>query len=353
MYFKETYFYNFRNIQPERHEWSVGLNLITGPNGAGKTNFLEGLNLISGWGPLEKNTRMSDLICWNSIGKGNGASLSGKVSGEADAEILAAVTTRCSLKFDGKSSNAFAVRSHMPVLSWLSSHISLLKGGASNRRALLDKVGALVSPSYAVRLHDYRYVLRQKSALLRKSRDAAFVEKPMLRIGAWLWTAREEILRMLAESLDEFGELLPSPVSLVFKRGGAGIDENPSADFKKAVLLNGDRERAAKIPLVGPQRDDVGIFCGAREAAVALSRGQSKRMASAVILASALVVERVLGKKPVLVFDEMTSELDSDGRLSTIRALERTGCQIFATATDPIFSDLIEPHDIRDGRFVQ
>ncbi|MDR3353779.1 MAG: DNA replication and repair protein RecF [Synergistaceae bacterium] len=353
MYFKETYFYNFRNIQPERREWPVGLNLITGPNGAGKTNFLEGLNLISGWGPLEKSTVISDIIRWNGMDRGDRASLWGRVSGEEDSEIFASVTVRCSLKFDGKSSAASAVRSRIPVLSWLSGSISLIKGGASHRRALLDRVGALISPSYAGRLHDYRYFLRQKTALLRKSRDAAIMERSMLRVGAWLWTAREEILRMIAESIDEFEELLPRPVSLTFKRGGAGMDEKPLDDFKKSLSFSRDREKAAKIPLVGPQRDDIGIFCGPKEASVMLSRGQSSRVASALILASALVVERVLGRKPVLVFDEMASELDADGKLSTIEALGKTGCQIFAAATDPIFSDGVKLHNLRDGRFVR
>ena len=123
-------------------------------------------------------------------------------------------------------------------------------------------------------------------------------------------------------------------------------------DFKRALSSGRDRERAAKISLVGPQRDDIGIFCEPREAAVTLSRGQGSRVASALILASALVVERVLGRKPVLVFDEMASELDGAGKLSTIGALGKTGCQIFAAATDPIFSDGVRLHNIRDGKFI-
>jgi DNA replication and repair protein RecF len=352
MRFSATYFHNFRNIQHERREWPQGFNLITGPNGAGKTNFLEGLNLISGWGPLERNTRIASLVRWKDDGREERASLWGRVSGEEDADIFASLSVRCSLKIGEGGTDATTMRGRIPVLSWLSGHASILRGGASNRRALLDRVGALVSPSYAARLHDYRYALRQKTALLRKSYNPAIADRVMIPLGSWLWAAREEITRMIGNALREFADLTPRPVDLSFARGGGGLEDNPATDFRRGLVLNRDRERASRIPLVGPQRDDVRISCGSRDAAVALSRGQSRRTASALILASALVVERRLGRKPILVFDELASELDSEGRSSTIDALMRTGCQIFAASTDPIPAAGVELHRMISGKFL-
>ena len=57
MHIKRTLFRGFRNIEPQGINWSPGLNLIVGSNGSGKTNLIEGLNLIAGWGPLEKGTQ--------------------------------------------------------------------------------------------------------------------------------------------------------------------------------------------------------------------------------------------------------------------------------------------------------
>ena len=357
MHFTCTYFHNFRNLSPERREWSPGFNLITGPNGAGKTNFLEGLGLVSGWGPLERGTRMSALIRWRGEGREDRASLWGGVDGEEPAEVFASLSARCSLRFCDRPTGASVMRSRVPVLSFLSGHISLLRGGASHRRQLLDRVGALISPSYAKRLHDYRHALRQKAALLRRGCDPGVANRVLVPIGSWLWTAREEIVGLISSRLNDFDRLLPrgSNLSLAFERGGAcGVDEVRTAaeDFRISLDAAGVRERAAKTPLVGPQRDELRIRSGVREAATAMSRGQSSRTASAISLAAAAVVERSLGRKPVLVFDEIAAELDAGGREAILGSLLATGCQIFAATTEIYDLDGITVHRIEDGRFL-
>ncbi len=360
MLFRSTYFHHFRNIGPQRCTWSPGFNLIVGPNGAGKTNYIEGLNLISGWGPLERGEKISTLVKWLPDGREERASLWAKVfgefgepgeSGEGETEIFASITARCTLKWDGRSIGATQMRSRLPVLSFLSGHLSLLKGGASYRRQLLDRVGALISPSYALRLHDYRKALRQKAILLRRCCDPRIADRVMLPLGSWLWAAREQIARLIRENLNEFSGLQTSPLDLRFVRGGGGSAENPSEDFKISMASKRERERAARVPLVGPQRDDVELFCDGREAAVALSQGQSRRSAASLLLASALVVERSLGRKPILIFDEVTAELDEDGREAIFAALLKTGCQIFATTTEGFSREGIDVYRMKDGLF--
>jgi recombinational DNA repair ATPase RecF len=72
------------------------------------------------------------------------------------------------------------------------------------------------------------------------------------------------------------------------------------------------------------------------EACRFLSRGQSRRAAAALILASALAVERAARRRPVLIFDEVTSELDAAGRVSLLDALVKTECQVFAATADEV-----------------
>ena len=361
MLFRSTYFHHFRNIGPQRRTWSPGFNLIVGPNGAGKTNFIEGLNLISGWGPLERGEKISTLVKWTPDGREERASLWAKVSGgdeeggneAGEVEIFASISIRCTLKWEDRAIGATQMRNRLPVLSFLSGHLSLLKGGASYRRQLLDRVGALISPSYALRLHDYRKALRQKAIMLRRCCDPKIADKVLLPLGAWLWAAREEISRMVAGNLNEFSDLQTTPLDLRFVRGGGGICESPSEDFKLSMVSKRDRERAARVPLVGPQRDDVELLCEGREAAIALSQGQSRRAAAALLLASALVVERNLGRKPILIFDEVTAELDEEGREAIFAALLKTGCQIFAATTEGFGHTGVEVYRMREGRFME
>ncbi|MDR1514893.1 MAG: AAA family ATPase, partial [Synergistaceae bacterium] len=253
MYFSDTYFHNFRNLRQGRVTWSRGFNLITGPNGAGKTNFIEGLNLISGWGPLERTTKISSVPSWKGkeCGHGQGqekASLWARAFGEENIDIFASISIKCSLKCDDKVLGASAMRAKIPVMTFLSDGMSLVRGGASSRRALLDRVGAIISPSYALRLNNYRKILRQKTVLLRGSRDVSAADRVLLPLGVWLWTAREEILRLMASALDKCGNLLSCPMELVFARGGGGQEQEPFEDFKSSLITKRNRERELRTP---------------------------------------------------------------------------------------------------------
>jgi Recombinational DNA repair ATPase (RecF pathway) len=353
MYFRATYFHNFRNLHFGRRNWAPGFNLIAGPNGAGKTNFIEGLSLISGWGPLERMTKIPSLLRWDVDG-GRRASLWGGVGGEEETEVLAGITTRCSLRCGDKAVSAGTMRSTLPVLPFTADQISLIRGGASCRRQFLDKVCALVVPPYALRLYDYKKALRQKSALLRRGCEATIADRVLVPLGAWIWGIRGEVVGLVSAALHAYRELLPAPLALSFLRGGAPCrkpEPDAEGEMRRAILENRERERFAKRPLVGPQRDDVHISCEGRPAAVALSRGQSRRAASSVILAAAAVVERSLRRRPVLLFDELTSELDADGRRFTADALLRTGYQVFATTTEPLEYRGVTVHEMRAGAF--
>jgi DNA replication and repair protein RecF len=350
MYFSDTYFHNFRNLRQGRVSWSSGFNLITGPNGAGKTNFIEGLNLISGWGPLERTTKISLVPSW-SKGCESRASLWARAVGEENIDIFASISVKCSLKCAERAIGASAMRAKIPVLTFLSDGMSLVRGSASARRALLDRIGAIISPSYAMRLNDYRKALRQKTVLLRKGRETITADRVLVQLGAWLWSAREEIIRLLSSALDDCKDLLACPMELLFARGGGGEAPGPSDDFKGSLAIKRNRERDLRTPLVGPQRDDVKLLCGGMEAVLFLSRGQSRRAAAALILAAAAVVERGVGRKPVLIFDEITSELDEDGRHALFDALMKTGCQVFAATADKLNYDGVDVHRLNDGRF--
>jgi DNA replication and repair protein RecF len=298
--------------------------------------------------------KISGVIRWNSEESEHTGSalLWGRVRGEESSEVFASLRSRCQLKCDGKSAGAAEMRRKIPVMSFMPWHMSLLKGGASYRRQLLDMIGALVSIPYARILHDYRIILRQKAVLLRNRKEPRAADRLLISLGTWLWAAREEILRMLRREICKYSELLPAPIDFFFERGGGGLDEDPSEDFKKSLRIAKEREFYARQPLVGPQRDDVKFMCGGIDAASALSRGQSRRTVAALILASAAVVERRLEKKPVILFDEITSELDESGRFLTVEALRGTGYQVFAATTDIPAFDGIEVYKMNDGRFL-
>ena len=333
MGYSRVRFNNFRNIEPREIKWFPGLNLLTGPNGSGKTNILEGINLVSGWGPLERGTRSSSLPAWNS--GSSDVQLTGQLDDENGAIIKVKISSRYTVRIDEKTISATELRWKIPVLSFLPNDMSIIEGSASFRRRLMDMVLVLIVPVYAARLHDFRRGIRQKTAILRNGGRTDLIDRALLPLASWIWKMREEALTMISESMKDMCGLLPCPVELSLSRGGAGSASSPEEDFRYSIKINERKEGALKVPVVGPHRDDILILSNGEPAALTLSRGYRRRVAIALILSAAEGVRRKLGKDPVLLLDEITAELDSEGRDILFCALTGRNTQVFASTAEP------------------
>ena len=117
-------------------------------------------------------------------------------------------------------------------------------------------------------------------------------------------------------------------------RGGGSGTENPLDDWWKSLETWSERERRSCLSLVGPHRDDLLVRTGGREAAVFFSRGQIRRASVALMLAAGKAVEARLRRKPLILLDEIASELDGEGRKITVASLEGTGWQVVAAAAE-------------------
>ena len=301
----QTRIRNFRNLENALCEWHPGLNVLSGPNGAGKTNVLEALHVITGWGAFS-GSRCSDTVRWNSEG---GASLAAQAEGERSALIEAHIVARASLRVDGKACRWGDLRSCVQSLAFLPADMALIEGSPAVRRRFLDVLCALVFPLY----------------------------ETMAALAVWIWECRTEVTSALEKCLEKWNDLLPRPVALELKRGGAGNADDLLEDFHRSCAILAERERASGTPLVGPHRDDLLLSCESRTAAEVLSRGQRRRAALSLIMAAASAVQERYRAAPVLLLDEVTSELDASGRDILMNCLGRSGWQVFAaTAESPL-----------------
>jgi len=333
MGFSRVRFNNFRNIEPREMKWSPGLNLLTGSNGSGKTNVLEGINILSGWGPLERGTKTASLPTWDS------GSVEVQLTGQLDDEemdiIKVKLAGRSTMQLNDRAINATNLRWRIPVLTFQPNDMAILEDAASYRRRLLDMILALIVPPYALRLHDYRRGIRQKSMMLRKNMPTMAIDRVLLPLAVWIWKMRADAVVLLSECMGPLDDLLPASVELSLQRGGAGILPNAQEDFIEALAKNRIKESQMRVPVVGPHRDDLVISAGERLAANAFSRGFRRRTAIALMLAASDAVKRKLGKAPVLLLDEVTAELDAKGRELLFDALQRREAQVFAATAEP------------------
>ena len=329
----QTRIRNFRNLENALCEWHPGLNVLSGPNGAGKTNVLEALHIITGWGAFSPS-RCSDTVRWNSEG---GASLAAQAEGERSALIEAHIVARASLRVDGKACRWGDLRSCVQSLAFLPADMALIEGSPAVRRRFLDVLCALVFPLYAFKLSEYRRITQHRRYLLSQGHSPRITQETMAALAVWIWECRTEVTSALEKCLEKWNDLLPRPVALELKRGGAGNADGLLEDFHRSCAILAERERASGTPLVGPHRDDLLLSCESRTAAEVLSRGQRRRAALSLIMAAASSVQERYRAAPVLLLDEVTSELDASGRDILMNCLGRSGWQVFAaTAESPL-----------------
>lgn len=314
---------------PQRIQWDPGMNLITGPNGAGKTNCLEGLRLLTGWGPFGAR---KDLPRWGE--EERPAFVTGSFCGEEDLFLALAVGKTTVLKWDGNRASYPEVRGKVPSLAFLPSDMALLDGPPLIRRNFLDNFCALLFPLYARRLGEYRRGVRHKTALLRQGKSPKAASRAMAPLAAWLWTSREEAAGLLSLGLASFPGLVPEPLELCHSRGGASMEGDPLQDWRRSVEARSADEARSGLVLVGPHRDDLLIRAGGREGGVFFSRGQKRRAATALMLAAAKAVEARVKRKPIVIIDEIASELDREGREITFASLSNTRWQVVAASAE-------------------
>ena len=330
---------------------------------------MESINVLSGWGVFPvTGSRASSMITWDSEEKQ--AFLSGRVSGERELEITVQIGERLSLRASGERITYSELRALLPSLSFLPGDMNLPDGSPSIRRLFLDKLCALCFPSYARRLAEYRQLVRQRTALLRRNGESSAPISlslkastlPIAQLGGWIRCARQKAVDLLSEKLSMESSslksgILPFDVSVVMELHGGNKHtglEGYIEDLKTALDAGMERERRAGLVLAGPHRDDLTFSCfGGRPAALTLSRGQKRRLVMAAVLAAGHLIETKLRLKPILILDDVAAELDADGRALMGQALAATGWQVFVSGAENPFQTADAVWRVHDGKIWQ
>lgn len=331
MWFSQTYWLNYKNLKPVRISWHKGLNVVVGPNASGKTNTLEALSLLCGWGQVQRG-KLRDLVNWDSHDQ---ARLYSQFDGEENISVVVSIQDKRTISVAGKQCSASTLRLHVPCLSFWSDDVRLIEGSPAIRRNFLNHLCATIVPLYARRLYDYRKLLRHKNYILRAGRYDDAVIKAMAPVAAWLWSYRRSIVDLLKVGLKEVSShLVEFDFEVDIEEGNRSYYEDPLEAFYKSLAFFKKEEIARKVSLVGPHRDDLRITVEGRPAFQALSRGQRRKLAVAFMMASAKVVEYKLKRSPIILLDEVTAELDREGKEQMVKALVESNWQVITATAD-------------------
>ena len=308
----------------------AGLVLVVGANGAGKTNLLESLHVgTQGFSP---RTRADAQV----IRFGERAGRIGLAGARGGSGIALEVTVEIGqgkrAKLNGTPLRAAEqLRSEVATLVFTPDRLAVVKGGPAVRRAYFDRTIGRLVPARAQLPAEYGAVLAQRNAGLRRvaaghsSRDALepWTER-IVELGRKLVESRHEVVAWLARGFAEHAAALGLPAARLAYEGEpptvAALDER----------LDRDLERGSTG--LGPHLDDVALTSGTRDLRSFGSQGEQRLTVLALLLAEAGLIADRRGFAPLLLLDDVLSELDPDRRHVLGERLLASG-QTLITAT--------------------
>jgi DNA replication and repair protein RecF len=358
---------DFRGYRELEAAFEPGPQLVWGPNAAGKTSLLEAIVLLA-WGRSHRTTSDGELIRW--------ATDVARVEGTIGHEVVEVGVVRTGasgsggrkrIRVNGVGRRASTLASLLRVVVFAPEEMLLIAGAPGLRRAAIDQLAASRSPIYADALATYGRVLQQRNGLLRAIREETasrdelrFWDGAFLDSGATIVAERRRLLDVLAEPLAAaHAEIAPDEAAaarlrLRYETNAPPLPGEPPRDaLARRLAETADKEVWNGSTLIGPHRDDVVFELDGRDLASFASRGQQRTAILALKLAELDVITALDGRPPLLLLDDVFSELDPDRRSHLVRRIAALP-QAFVTTTtlddlDPELRAIATAWEVRTG----
>jgi DNA replication and repair protein RecF len=342
---------SYRNYRRQSIEPAPGLNIFVGENAQGKSNLLESIYVLA----TTKSTRAardSELVQFGE----NAATVKARVSRikeiDLQIELDVSLTEKKAAKLNGSRHTRMAeVVGQVNAVMFDSGDLATIRGEPSVRRRFLDLEISQTSPRYVHALAAYRKTLEQRNYLLKEIRERRAMPGSLESLSAWnvqranygsqlidrrrsflsrLTVIAGEAHSLLSEGRDDLDvHYLPS-----FKIDDCLDTVSIREEFLRQISLSAADEKARGTTLMGPQRDDVGFDVSKRDSKLFGSQGQQRTVALAVKLAERQLIEELVGEPPILLLDDVLSDLDDIRRRHLFETIGTTGSQTFVTCTN-------------------
>jgi len=310
-----------------------GVNIVAGPNAQGKTSLLEAVHLVS-TGRLLRAGRDSTAIRTESDSFRVAAILA---PGGTEAAVELARGGRKRALLNGVAlPRASDLLGRLPSVSFSAVDLSIVRGDPSERRSFLDEELAQLLPSYLRDLAAYKRSLEQRNALLKTARDSwtdptlfeAWEERLESHGGAMRRTRQQWISELAPLASRAHADLgAGEELQLEIMENDDGVTRDRFAATRREDIIRGSTQ-------LGPHRDDLRIMVGGMDARLHASQGQQRTAVIALKLGVLESARARFGFPPVLLLDDVFSDLDAGRRSRLVeRAMNEAG-QVFLTCTE-------------------
>ena len=339
---------NFRNYADFSHTFKQNVLFLVGPNGAGKTNFLESLNVLS----LSKSFRArreGELVKFAE----QFTRIEGKVKlAKSEVELALVVTKQGNtatktIQINKKPARAIDLIGKMTTVLFAPDDLNLVFASPANRRRYLDVTICQIDPAYCRVLNEYKQVLQSRNRLLLEIREGQakvdeldFWDKKLQESGLKITTARQALTEFYNDRLAKIYANIDSGqenLQIQYKPNIKPNGKSFSKEFSAQLSAKQDLEIQQARSLVGPHRDDFGLKLDGRNIASYGSRGEVRSAIIALKLSELEFFEQKLDERPILLLDDIFSELDKHRRHRLTEIFDKQ--QTIITTTDLSFID--------------
>jgi DNA replication and repair protein RecF len=352
---------SFRNLKNLELEPGEKFNVFHGNNGQGKTNLLESIYLLATMKSF-KQAKNAELITFGA----DFALIKGVVERDRIQREISLLLEKQGKK--AKIDAKLATRvddffGNLNVVVFTPEEISMVRGGPELRRRYLDRAVFTCDLDYLAAFHDYGKILRNRNALL-KNGDGFGIEiwtEQLIQAAQVVIERRKAYLGVIEKLLQGFyTEISGNDETVQIEYRLHGVDEQAYAEDPKLALTMALKAHAAEerrrfTTVIGPHRDDVHFGLNGRSTRHFASQGQQRSFVLALKMAEIEHISTTFQAPPVLLLDDMTSELDADRNYNLMQFLKKREMQVFITTTSlqNIAPEVMENHRtfrISDGR---
>ncbi len=317
MFLKSLNLTNFRNYSNLDLKFDNRPTILIGDNAAGKSNILEAVYLLS----IAKSLRVEveDELIKN---EDSFAKVEGFLT-EPETELLVIInrqaeemTFRKKVLVNGIPRRTVDFIGNLPAVIFYPSDINMVTGPPSLRRWHLDLGLAQIDPSYKKALTLYEQFLTSRNRVLKmvRERQAKLDELDYWTSGV---VQNGEVITKKRLIFFDFINQLEKPL------GEFRFEHKPSEVTVEKLIETNGREVAAAATLIGPHRDDFKLYLEDRDLAIFGSRGEQRTATLAFKLSQLEYMAKVLGKRPILLLDDVFSELDADHRAHVVEIVSK------------------------------